>query len=102
MKLKVEESSSYLKFIRINDGTFKKKNRKSKDVQRDLLIQTAKFNLINNNLDIQDYLIEVSKVVQDFEVKKKNKNSTASTSAVSSSTSSLPNSLDHESDNSFF
>jgi hypothetical protein len=45
-KLKTEESSSYLKFIRVNDGSFKKKNRKNKDVQRDLKLQTAKFNLV--------------------------------------------------------
>ena len=51
-KLKAEESSSYIKYIRIN-GTFKKKNRKTKDVQSDLNIQTAKFNLVSKNLDIK-------------------------------------------------
>ena len=70
-KLKAEESSSYIKYIRINDGTFKKKNRKTTDVQRDLEIQTAKFNLVSKNLDIKEYLVEVSKVVQDFEAGKK-------------------------------
>ncbi len=75
-KLKTEESSSYLKFIRINNRSFKKKNRKNKDVQKDLKIQTAKFNLVFKNLDFKEYLIKVSQVVQDFEAgSKKKKNS---------------------------
>ena len=63
---KAEESSVYLKYMRINDGTFKKRNRNSKDVQRDLLIQTAKFNLVSNSLSDSEYLEEVSKAVHDF------------------------------------
>jgi hypothetical protein len=89
--LKAEESTSYLKFLRINDGSFKKKNRKSKDVQRDLLIQTAKLNLITKKLDVKEYLMEVSKVVQDFETgdKKKKNSSTASSTASSSLAANL-------------
>jgi hypothetical protein len=92
--------ASYFKFIRINDGSFKKKNRKNKDVQRDLKLQTAKFNLVTKNLDVKEYLIEVSQVVQDFEASsKKKKNSSTASSTTSSSLASNSTSDDNESDN---
>jgi hypothetical protein len=69
-------------------------------VQRDLKLQPAKFNLVTKNLDVKEYLIEVSQVVQDFEASsKKKKNSSTASSTTSSSLASNSTSDDNESDN---
>jgi hypothetical protein len=52
--------------------------RCSKDVQRDLLVQKAKFNLVSNKIDVQEYLEEVSQTIHD---KLKNNKSTTTTSS---------------------
>ena len=92
-KIKAEESSANLKYIRITNGTFKRRNRCSKDVQRDLLIQKAKFDLVSYKIDVLEYLEEVCQTIHDKLQNKKSMitSSTSSTySTLSTSTASTP------------
>ena len=86
-KIKAEESSSNLKYIRINNSTYKRRNRCSKDVQRDLIIQKAKFNLMSNKINVQEYLEKVSQIVHD-KIKNNKLTTTATTATASTTTAS--------------
>ena len=64
--------------------------RCSKDVQRDLLVQKAKFNLVSNKIDVQEYLEEVSQTIHD---KLKSNKSTTTTSLPIASSSIASSSI---------
>ena len=103
LKNKSTRVKNNLKYIRINNGTFKRRSRCSKDVQRDLLIQKAKFYLVNNKIDVLEYLEEVCQTIHD---KLQNKKSmitslTSSTSSTSSTLSTSTASTPIASSNSF-
>ena len=68
-KIKVEESSAFLKFLRINDGTFKGRSRSYKDAKRDEEILTCKFDLATKKISIMEYLNRVSKCIHEYGAK---------------------------------
>ena len=65
-KIQSEESTATLKFIRIKEGTYISKNRNSKDLQRDLCIQTLKVKYLNKSIDLLSYIEQISESVHDY------------------------------------
>jgi hypothetical protein len=82
-KIKVEESTTLIKFHNISNGILKTKSRSTKDVTRDEDILKCKFELVTKKLNIMDYLIRVSSLIHDFGAKNVISTSSVSTSSAS-------------------
>jgi hypothetical protein len=65
-KLKKEESSAALKYFRIFNGTYKFPPRRTCDIQRDLDISKTKCKYLAGELNISEYLTNLTKTVHDF------------------------------------
>jgi hypothetical protein len=66
-KIKAEESTATLKYIRLNNDTLSYRNRNILDVDRDLQFQNAKIRYLTDKIDIMEYLDEVSNCVCNYD-----------------------------------
>jgi hypothetical protein len=66
-KIKAEESTATLKYMRINNDTLSYRKRNAVDVDRDLEIQNAKIRYLTNKINIMEYLNEVSDCVCNYD-----------------------------------
>jgi hypothetical protein len=54
-KIKTEESATQIKFLRIENETFRKRERNSKDIKRDLKISECKVSYFSNKITLNEY-----------------------------------------------
>ena len=66
-KIKAEETTATLKYMRTTNATLAKRNRNTVDVERDLKIQTAKIDLLMNKITTMEFLDEVSEIVCNYD-----------------------------------
>ncbi len=67
IKIKAEESTATLKFMRLTNDTLIYRNRNIKDVDRDLEIQNAKIRYLTHKTSIMEYLDEVSNCICNYD-----------------------------------
>jgi hypothetical protein len=66
-KIKAEESTATLKYMRLNNETLSYRKRNIVDVNRDLEIQNAKIRYLTKKISIMEYLTEVSKCTSNYD-----------------------------------
>ena len=66
-KIKAEESTATLKYMRTTNAALAKRNRNTVDVERDLKIQTAKIDLLTNKITTMEFLDEDSEIVCNYD-----------------------------------
>ncbi len=62
-KIKIEESATQIEFLRIENESFRKRERKSKDLKRDLKISECKVSYLFNKITFNKYLDKISNYV---------------------------------------
>ena len=62
-KIKTEESATQIKFLRIENESFRKRERNSKDLKRDLKISECKVSYLSNKISLNEYLDKISDCV---------------------------------------
>ena len=66
-KIKAEESTATLKYMRLNNETLSYRKTNIVDVNRDLEIQNAKIRYLTKKISIMEYLTEVSKCTSNYD-----------------------------------
>ena len=66
-KIKAEESTATLKYMRLNNDTLSYRKRNIHDVDSDLEIQNAKIQYLTKKINIIEYLNEVSSCVCNYD-----------------------------------
>ncbi len=59
-KIKIEESVTQIKFLRIENESFRKRERNSKDLKRFLKISEFKVSYLSNKITLNEYLDKIS------------------------------------------
>ena len=62
-KIKPEEAATSIKFLRIENDTFRKRERNAKDLKRDLKISESKVLYLSKKITLNEYLDKVSNYV---------------------------------------
>jgi hypothetical protein len=65
--LKEEETSQSTRFLRLEAGTLKERNRNGWDIERDNRILELKCKFLQDKIAIDNYLMLISKNMPDFE-----------------------------------
>lgn len=78
IKIQSEETTASLLFIRTEKEILRERGRNKGDIERDLEIQTVKCKYLSNQIDILQYLNDISCVIHDYSIdgrkRKKNRN----------------------------
>ena len=62
-KIKTKEAATSIKFLRIENDTFRKRERNAKDLKRDLKISESKVLYLSKKITLNEYLDKVSNYV---------------------------------------